>query len=213
MKKLLCMMLVFCLLVPAMASAERTVVTALAITVNPDNLASVAVDARITDYNQTDNALTIELLVPELFDFNDIENLNIGDAIYTQGREIEIREIEEDGGYVVLNPGQDGDGDDTVWLCQYLDQNYTVMNQDDAAWIVLATVTVPVPDRLLFLDEIEEVTLMPLYVPAVHGRSDFLSAMEAEKENGPGFAANNAMVVFDENGDLALIRRYYVPWQ
>ena len=87
------------------------------------------------------------------------------------------------------------------------------MNQDDAAWIVLATVTVPVPDRLLFLDEIEEVTLMPLYVPAVHGRSDFLSAMEAEKENGPGFAANNAMVVFDENGDLALIRRYYVPWQ
>lgn len=213
MKKLLCMMLVFCLLVPAMASAERTVVTALAIAVNPDNLASVAVDARITDYNQTDNALTIELLVPELFDFNDIENLNIGDAIYTQGREIEIREIEEDGGYVVLNPGQDGDGDDTVWLCQYLDQNYTVMNQDDAAWIVLATVTVPVPDRLLFLDEIEEVTLMPLYVPAVHGRSDFLSAMEAEKENGPGFAANNAMVVFDENGDLALIRRYYVPWQ
>ena len=213
MKKLLCMILVFCLLAPAMAFAERTVVTALAVAVNPDNLVSVAVDARITDYNQADNTLTIELLVPELFDFYEIENLNAGDAIYTQGREIEIREIGEDGEYIVLNPGQDGDGDDTVWLCQYLDQHYTVMNQDDAAWNVLATVTVPVPEHLLFLDEIEEVTLMPLYVPAVHNGSGFLAAMEAEKENGPGFAANNTMVVFDENGDLVMIRRYYVPWQ
>ena len=29
----------------------------------------------------------------------------------------------------------------------------------------------------------------------------------------PGFAIRNVEVVFDEQGELALIRRFYVPWQ
>jgi hypothetical protein len=28
-----------------------------------------------------------------------------------------------------------------------------------------------------------------------------------------GFDIRNVMVAFDEHGELALIRRYYVPWQ
>ena len=215
MKKSLCVILLFCLLAPVWAFADQTVVTALAAEVNPDALVSVAVDARITAYNPADNTLTLELIVPESYYYEDIWNLQAGDAIYTQGREIPVRTVTEDeNGYIILNQGEDGDTEDTVWLYQYLDQNYQVITMySDNTWTLLATVSVPVPQDLIFLDGIDPSTLQSRYLPAVHDASAFLSMMEAEKENGPGFAVNNTTVVFNSNGELALIRRYYVPWQ
>ena len=105
MKKILCIILCLCLSVPALAAAERMVVTALASEVNPDALTAVAVDARITGYDADGNTLTVELIVPERYDPEEIGALKVGDAIYTQGQEVEIRTITENSGYLVLNEG------------------------------------------------------------------------------------------------------------
>ena len=59
MKKILCMVLCLCLLIPAMVCAERKVVTAVAAEINPDNLKSVLVDARIRAYNKEDSTITV----------------------------------------------------------------------------------------------------------------------------------------------------------
>ena len=213
MKKILCIILCLFLSVPALAAADRNVVTALAAEVNPEALISVSVNARITGYSADGNTLTVELLVPERFNPEDILNLKVGDAIYTQGQEIEIETISEQYGYIVLNEGDFEFSEGSVWLYEGLDMNYWIADFHDNSWLVLDTVRVPVPDRLLFLDEIDPSSGETLLQPAVHSGKEFLEMLEAEKKEGPGFEANNVSVVFDGNGDLALIRRYYVPWQ
>ena len=50
-----------------------------------------------------------------------------------------------------------------------------------------------------------------LLTPTVHNKDAFLTMMDAPDD--PGFDIRNVMVVFDDHEELALIRRYYVPWQ
>ena len=187
------------------AAADRTVVTAIASEVNPDELVSVAVNAEITGYD--DGSLTVSLLVPERYRPDEIISLSPGDAIYTQGHEVDIRTITDKDGYLVLNDGEA----DEVWLFESIDLNYWIMDVDDNTWTTIATIRVPVPERLMFLDEIDPSTGESLLIPTVHNAREFLEIMKDEDD--PGFDRHNAMVVFDDRGELAMIRRYYVPWQ
>lgn len=204
MKRLFALLFVLVLLAGT-ASAERTVVTALAAEVNPDHLVSVAADAKVLSY--ADGKFTIAILVPERYDPEEINALKPGDAIYTEGREVEIRAITEQDGYIVLNP----DTEDEVRLFESVDMNYWIMDVNDNTWLELATVTVPASGHLLFLDGINPETGEALLHPAVHNRENLLTLMNAADD--PGFAIRNVEVVFDEQGELALIRRFYVPWQ
>ena len=212
MKKLLCVMLCLCLAIPVMASAERKVVTALASEVSPA-LVSVAVDARIRAYNREDNTLTVEVIVPERYAAADIENLQAGDAIYTQGQEVAINSIVNEDGYITLNRDDSENPEDAILLYQGLDMNYEIMQDDDHTWVTLTTLNFPVYDHLLFLDEIDPASGESLNYPTVHSAADLIAEMEAGEAAGPGFAVNNTSVVFDRNGTLALVRRFYVPWQ
>ena len=212
MKKILCAILCLCLL-PTLAAAERTVVTALAAELNPETLVSVSVNARIAEYNAADNTLAVELIVPERYDPEEILALEAGDVLYTQGQEVEIRTISEKDGYLVLNEGEYEFSEGSVWLYEGVDMNYWIADYHDNTWVLLGTVRMPVTEHLLFLDDINPSTGETLFQPSVHNGKEFLAMLEAEKEEGPGFAANNVTVIFDDAGALALIRRYYVPWQ
>ena len=204
MKRLFALLLA--LILPAgTVSAERTVVTALAAEVNPDNPVSVAADAKVLSY--ADGQFTVTVLVPERYDPEEINALKAGDAIFTGGREIEIRSITERDGYIVLNP----DADDEVCLFESVDLNYWIMDVDDNTWLELATVTVPASAHLLFLDGINPATGESLLHPTVYNKENLLAIMNSADD--PGFDIRNVEVVFDGNGELALIRRFYVPWQ
>ena len=221
MKKTLSLLLALCLLaLPLLSFAEetapeRTVVTALASEVNPDALTSVSVNARIIGYDAKKNTLTLEIIVPERFLPEDIQALKSGDAIWTGGQEIEVQTVADVDGYTVINEGEYEYSEGSVWLYEGLDMNYWVANVHDNVWILLATVDAPVTDHLLFLDEIDPATGDTLVHPTVHSGAEFLAMLEKEAagEGGPGFDTNNVSVVFDDAGDLALITRYYVPWQ
>ena len=189
------------------ATEEHTVMTALAAEVNPDHLVSIAADAKITGYDSGRNTASVTILVPERYALEEIMALKIGDAIYTQGREVDIRTISEVDGYIVLNEG----ADDEVYLFESVDLNYWIMDVNDNTWTELATVSVPVADHLLFLDEIDPATGIGLLNPTVHNRTAFLKIMN--NPDDPGFDIRNVKAVFDEDGQLALIRRFYVPWQ
>ncbi len=94
------------------------------------------------------------------------------------------------------------------------DFNYQIADWHDNTWNILATREVPVCDRLLFLDYINPSSGETLSLPAVHPADEFLSMLQTETdEGGPGFATNNVYVVFGPDGQLAVISRYYVPWQ
>ena len=204
MKRLIPALLVLFLLMGS-AYAERTVVTALASEVNPDNLVSVAFDAKINSC--ADGVFTITILVPERFDPDEIKALKVGDGIYTEGREIEIKSITDQDGYIVLN----ADTDDEVYLYESIDMNYWIADGNDNTWAEFSPVTVTASEHFIFLDGIDPSTGESLLHPTVYNMAGFLDRMNSADDSG--FDIRNVEVVIDEDGKLAVIKRFYVPWQ
>jgi hypothetical protein len=208
------LLLLLALILCSSASAG-TCITAMATSVDPDNLACTAVNARILGYNPDSNSLTLELIIPEVFSAEEVENLKVGDAIYSQGKEIPVKSIEDDVLSISINGGSYEYEEGTLWLVQDStdDRNYRPMYYNDYFWTSLAELQVPVPDSFLFLDDIDTLG-GPLPLPAVYTAKEFLRILREEAEyDGVGFATNNVYVIFDGNGALASIERYYVPWQ
>ena len=214
MKKLITLMIAALMLIstggaetvsPDLQNGGHNVATALAAEVNPDALALVAFDAKITVCDG--NMATITILVPERYDPEEIKGLGVGDGIYTEGREVEIRDITEADGYIVFNK----DTEDEVFLFEAGDFSYWIADDNDNRWLELATVTVPVAEKCIFLDGINPKTGETLIHPTVYNLEGFLELMKSADD--PGFDIRNVEAVIDEDGRLAVIRRFYVPWQ
>ena len=208
-EKLLCMVLCLCLLIPAMASAERIVITALATNINPDDLSSTLVDARIKSYNKEENTITLEIIVPEFYDADEIKSLQIGDAIYTQGHEVTVNAINEYDCFIAVVQ----DDDEVITIATDGETVYPIQDGDDFSWITLTTVTVPVPPHLIFLDGIDPATGEDLSLPTVHSAEEFIAMLEGKDKSDPGFDLNNTEIVFDSDVQPIIIRRNYVVWQ
>ena len=221
MKKLvlsIALMLTISLLFCSAASAD--VITALATEINPEHLEKVASYARILGYNEESNTLTVELIAPEVFDREDVFSLQVGDSIYTGGREIVIWKIEryDEYGLVVINDENLSDhADGSVYLHEDLNGNYRPERYANYTWLSLAVIECPVTDSLLFLDYIdEEAAGDALTLPMVYTAQEVknkLLAEQASNEYFIGLAIDNAYVVFDGEGNLATIQRYFVSWQ
>ena len=208
MRKLLCMVLCLCLLIPAMALAERKVVTALATKINPDDLSNTLVDARIKSYNKEENTITLEIIVPEFYDADEIKSLQIGDAIYTQGHEVTVNAINEYDCFIAVVQ----DDDEVITIATDGETVYPIQDGDDFSWITLTTVTVPVPPHLIFLDGIDPATGEDLSLPTVHSAEEFIAMLEGKDKSDPGFDLNNTEIVFDSDVQPIIIRRN-VLWQ
>ena len=97
MKRLLLTILSIMLL---SAAASADTITGLAIDIDPNHLESCAVYVRITAYHEKTDTVSIEIIVPEKFDANDIDRLSVGDSIFTNGEEIMIESITEGRGCI-----------------------------------------------------------------------------------------------------------------
>ena len=189
--------LILSLLAAACSPASADVITAMAIEVNPEHLEKTASYARILGYNADSNTLTVELIEQEVFDYHDIKALQPGDW----------------GGTYFIN-GEDQEG--SVFLLEDLNGNYRTGCDDDYVWRTVAVIECPVKDSLLFLDYINEDDGGMVELPVVHTAQELTDQLR-EKDTSEAFtvglATNNVYVVFDGEGNLATIQRYYVPWQ
>ena len=208
MKKLFVVLL---LLVLAVSAASADTITAVASEPYMETYAKYVCYARIHDYDSKTGMLEVELIMPEIFDGEDVKGLQPGDAIYTGGQEVVIETITEEDGYIILNKGDYPFSEGSVWLKADLDGNYRPMNYEDYTWLEMARLEVPVTERLLLLDYIDPSSGLMLEKPTVHSAAEFLAMKDDTAD--PGFDVNNVIAVLDENGDLAVIERYYVPWQ
>ena len=177
MKRLIPALLALLVLIGS-ASAERTVVTALASEINPDNLVSVAFDAKINACD--DGVFNITILVPERYDPEEIKALKVGDGIFTEGREIEIRSITDRDGYIVLN----ADTEDEVYLYESIDMNYWIADDNDNTWVEFPSITVRASDHFIFLDGINPSTGESLLHPTVYNMAGFLERMNSTDDSG-----------------------------
>lgn len=202
------------LLIASSASAET--ITAMARELYMDEYVSYSFYARIHDYDSETNMLEIELMTPEVFSGDDVRNLTVGDSIYTDGQEVAITSITEEYGYTILNKGEYEFSEGSVWLAEDNEGNYRPVVYEDYTWSEITRIDVPVTDRLIFLDLIDPLSGEMLEKPTVHSAQEFLKMKEEEETEGtigPGFKTHNVIVVFDKDGELAIIQRYYVPWQ
>ena len=209
MKKLcISIALIFSLSLLLCSAASAATISPVAPAVDPEHLEKTACYARILGYNKDQNTLTVELIVPEVFTWEDVQALQVGDSIYSGGQEIAIETLKwNDSGEVLwIN-------DTDVGLIELSDGSgdYSAMEEyGDNIWDVLAAIEGPVKDDLLFLDYIDESSGDMKSLPFVRTADEFLDRLE----NGPvAFDANNVYVVFDGSGNLDSIQRYYVPWQ
>ena len=207
MKKRIAILLL--LMMTAVSTASAGTVTAMAVGPYLGIFTKCACYARILDYDSATNMLELELIAPEIFREDEISELQPGDSIYTEGHEVEIRTITEEYGYIVLNEGDYDFSPGSIWLMQDSDGNYRPVYYGDYTWMILKQMQVPVTGKLIFLDMIDPSTGGALEIPTVHSAEEFLQM----KDETPGFKSNNVFVVFDEDGNLAVIQRYYVPWQ
>ena len=208
---ILSLLLILSLALCVPASAE-TCITAMAIEINPEHLEMTSSYARIRGYDPEKNVLRVELIVPERFAYQEVDALQPGDSIYTNGQEVLIRTITKHWSDTELNEG----GEDAVYLAGDQDGNYRPLDGDDFVWLSVAEIECPVTDSLLFLDYIDESDGGMLELPVVHTAGELTAhIVEEGAENAftVGFTANNVYVVFDEEGRLCTVHRFYVPWQ
>ena len=197
-------------------SLPARTITAMAVEPYMERYALYASYARIRGYDRGTNMLAVELTAPEIFRQDEAESLRPGDGIYTGGREAAVSSVRKEEGLIVLNAGPDGNGEEALYLYQDREGNYRPEVRDDYVWMEMAGLELPVTERLLFLDMIDPGTGEPLDKPAVHDAEGFLRILAEESNDpaaGPGFEKDNVLVAFDGNGDLAVIRRFYVPRQ
>ena len=88
--------------------------------------------------------------------------------------------------------------------------------EDEFFWNSVAVIECPVTEDLLLLDFVDDNSGEGVALPRVLTAGELTEKMLAEQvsdEYHIGFAIENVYVVFDGEGQLASIHRYYVTWQ
>jgi hypothetical protein len=224
MKRLMLVWVMMLCLVPVLvcSAASAETITALATPVNPEHLEKTASYARILDYNDERNTLTVELIVPEVFAEEDVLELEVGDAIYTGGEEVPIRTIDwyEDYGYLVLNAGAYEHAPGSVYLHMDRWGNYMPDRYGHPTYNTIAVLECPVTETLLFLDYTSAETGDALKLPIVRTATELAETIQSIEESRltkadymVGLDIDNVYVVFDGDGQLAVVQRIFVSWQ
>ena len=197
-------------------------ITAMATPVNPDHLEKTSCYARILGYNEDRNTLTVELIVPEVFAEEEVMELEVGDAIYTGGEEVTIQTIDwyEDDGYLVINAGAYEHAPGSVYLHMDRWGNYMPDRYGHPTYNTIAVLECPVTETLLFLDYTSAETGDALELPIVRTATELAETIQSIEESRltkadymVGLDIDNVYVVFDGDGQLAVVQRFFVSWQ
>ncbi|MBE5774581.1 MAG: hypothetical protein E7337_11715 [Clostridiales bacterium] len=216
-------MMILCLVMVFVCSAVcAETITAMATPVNPDHLEKTSCYARILGYNEDRDTLTIELIVPEVFAEEEVMELEVGDAIYTGGEEVTIQTIDwyEDDGYLVINAGAYEHAPGSVYLHMDRWGNYMPDRYGHPTYNTIAVLECPVTETLLFLDYTSAETGDALELPIVRTATELAETIQSIEESRltkadymVGLDIDNVYVVFDGDGQLAVVQRFFVSWQ
>ena len=208
MKKRIALLLTAMLLLTA-AAASADVIKPMPSAVDPWSVAGQAVYVRVLDFDWRAETVTVALCDVETFDREAIQAMTVGDVIVSEGREIEVRTIWEDAPVIIVN-----EDDEALALWENDDGNYESAYgyTDMRVWTVVGERTFELSDDLVFLDGINPSTGEMLTLPTANTLRELRRIMEGE-EYDPGFSAQNAYMVFDDEQEAVVLARFYVPWQ
>lgn len=206
-KRITLLLAVTAMLIAAAVSAD--VIYPLPSAIDAQSVANQAIYVRLLDIDWRAETVTVALCDEATFDREAIQAMTVGDTIVIDGMEIEVRSIWEDMSYIIVN--KDGEAlalwenDDGIYESAYA-------YDDMSVWTAVGERTFELSDDLIFLDGINPSTGEPLELPTAHTLRELRQIMEGE-EYDPGFSAQNAYMVFDDEQEPVLLVRFYVPWQ
>lgn len=203
------LLLLAALLTMLAAAAGADVINPLPSAVDLWSVANQAVYVRVLDFDWRAETVTVALCDVETFDRESIQAMTAGDVIVSGGRRIEVRTIREDAPVMIVN-----EDDEALALWEKDDGNYqsTSGYTDMGVWTVVGERTFELSDDLIFLDGIDPSTGDPLTLPTAHTLRELRQIVEGEAYD-PGFSAQNAYMVFDDEQEAVVLARFYVPWQ
>ena len=158
---------------------------------------------RLTNYNAEENTVQAEVLTEILLDREDVDALQVGDTLVIGNESIPVETLERDEYGVLINDETElryGGGTD-VYAYAY----------EKAYMETYASLTLQIPDGLVFLDGVDPSSGEMLDEPTKHTATEFKEMLAAG--GNPDFASDNVYITFDENGEMVLVERFYTPWQ
>lgn len=178
-----------------------------------DALAGKTVMVRVGAYHQEDQTLELTVLEKLRFAAEAVEGLRPGDALNLDGELLVVREIEPMTYLLLLDDGS-GVDEASVWLKKGEDGDYEAGQYSDFIWRQVGSASFAVAKDAQFLDGINPEDGEMLESPTTHSMEEFLRIKEEEEERGyPGFGCDNVWAVFNAEGEIASLERFYVPWQ
>ena len=157
----------------------------------------------LTDYNPETGTVHASVLRADLLEADLVETLVPGDTLSFGNEEVTVETIEpeSDGEYLVNG---------TITLSRY-GEEYHVFYGEREYLYEFASLDLTVGENVEFLDDIDPETGEMADETTVHSAKEFAAMLE--NETAPGFASENVFVSYNGNGEMALVQRFYVPWQ
>lgn len=198
--------------IAALALAVCAVVTASAETVKP-NPATIDINNLEDRYVTTDitlkddNTMTLTLYERERFTPEAIKAVKVGDTIFTDGEEVAITSIDQDGPDFIFNKGTENE----MLFCDGGNYFEHCLENDMVPWVKLGSMDQEILEYYPILDYIDPKTGEDQDEVSIY-RGDKLKELLKDKE-AVGFDCKNVKVLYDWNNQPQLIWRYYSPAQ
>lgn len=176
-----------------------------------ENLRECSTTVTIDAYNKEDNTLTMTVWAQDLFDLVDVMEMKPGDTITIAGVEIAVDTVEpgEDG--ININGGLESGNDNGVTLIGFEGGTYSVLEYDDYPISTkIGTVTVPVPEDLVFVDSSDLEADEAKKLTAAELIEKIQSTTDEDGNNA--LSRMNTSATFDKDGKLIEVEYYYTPW-
>ena len=155
------------------------------------------------DYDPETNTVKGDVQHAILLAAETAESLKVGDTLKAGGFEEEIQTLEKDEyGDIVIN--------DWISLRNYGGE-YHVFFYEIEYLETYVTLTLQIPDNLEILDNIDRETGDPLEEPVRYTVEEFKEMLAADTY--PNFREDNTRVIFDANGEMLSVERFYSPAQ
>ena len=167
--------------------------------------ANAEYDVLITGFDAAAKTIDLTILQPYTFTEWQLVSINAGDTITIGSEEVTIDTLEYPDDEVLIN--------DEFRFTRNDDGLFAVRQYEMPLMRTALEMTAAVPDGLKFTENVDQESGEPLDEPAEKTAEEFFAALEASRNGGILFDSQNVRAVFDENGSLAEIVRYYTPWQ
>lgn len=162
---------------------------------------------RIQGYDAETNTLKVVLRAGDLLSDEEVAGYEAGDVITLGSETVEIDSIETDEyNDVILN--------DEIELRKQESGGYRAYRYEAEFLKDIAEIDIPVTENLVYREQIDPETGDILDEDTVLTGADLVNRIAEETaNNGIGFTADNVQITFDEEGNAAVVERFYTPWQ